>query len=127
MKDRSQSIWLFVMGTLYLLLAINTTLGIFFSEGDPLIGAVILINSLIYYLGLLERKEDIRKRASHLLVGSFFSYSISIYQVIMIFSVWLEGLLSKTCFLSLQLFNPPIIVAGLVASFIVDLAKKSFE
>jgi uncharacterized membrane protein HdeD (DUF308 family) len=78
MSIRNISTWLFLLGVFYLILAINTLLGILFSVKDLMMGIVILVNGSIYLFGLLERREDAKKRASHLLVGSFFSYPLDL-------------------------------------------------
>ncbi|MBP8659834.1 MAG: hypothetical protein KBI09_02770 [Mesotoga sp.] len=126
MSIRNISTWLFLLGVLYLILAINTLLGILFSVKDLMMGIVILVNGSIYLFGLLERREDAKKRASHLLVGSFFSYTLSIYQIVVVFSLWLEGFIGGVCLLSVDVINFPLLFSGLLISFVSDYVKKSF-
>lgn len=87
MSVRNVSTWLFLLGMLYVTLAVNTAFGFLFSAKDLMMGIVILVNGSIYLFGLLERVEDVKKRTSHLLVGSFFSYILSIYQIVVVFSL----------------------------------------
>lgn len=127
MSGKYVSFWLLFLGSLYLALAINTLFGFLLSESDTFLGIVILVNSGIYLFGLAERKEDERRRVSHLLVGSFFSYFLGIYQVIMVLSVWLEGILTGMCLLSLETLKLPIILAGFSASFLPDFIRKNSD
>jgi hypothetical protein len=126
MSVRNVSTWLFLLGMLYVALAVNTTFGILFSAKDLMMGIVILVNGSIYLFGLLEKSEDSKKRASHLLVGSFFSYILSIYQIVVVFSLWLEGFIGGVCLLSINTTNFPLLFSGLLVSFVSDYVKKSF-
>ena len=126
MSVRNVSTWLFLLGMLYVTLAVNTAFGFLFSAKDLMMGIVILVNGSIYLFGLLERVEDVKKRTSHLLVGSFFSYILSIYQIVVVFRLWLEGFVGGLCLLSVDAINFPLLFSGLLVSFISDYLKKSF-
>ncbi|WP_367355857.1 hypothetical protein [Mesotoga sp.] len=127
MRGRSITFWLIFGGVLFAALAINSFYGLLLTDHDPFLAIIIGINSAIYFFGIAEKKSDVRKRYSHLLVGSFFSYVLSIYQVLVVFSVWLEGLLISSCLLTIDVLNLPLIVSGFAISFLFDFAKKQFE
>jgi len=127
MRGRSITFWLTFGGVLFAALAINSFYGLFWADRDQFLAIIIAINSAIYFFGIAEKRSDIRKRYSHLLVGSFFSYVLSIYQVLVVFSIWLEGLLISSCLLTIEVLNLPLIVSGFAISFLFDFAKKQFE
>ena len=127
MRGRSITFWLMFGGVLFAALAINSFFGLLLTDRDRFLAIIIVINSAIYFFGIAEKKSNVRKRYSHLLVGSFFSYVLSIYQVLVVFSVWLEGLLISSCLLTIDVLNLPLIVSGFAISFLFDFAKKQFE
>jgi len=127
MRGRSITFWLIFGGVLFAALSINSFYGLLLTDHDPFLAIIIGINSAIYFFGIVEKKSNVRKRYSHLLVGSFFSYVLSIYQVLVVFSVWLEGLLISSCLLTIEVLNLPLIVSGFAISFLFDFAKKHFE
>ncbi len=127
MRGRSITFWLMLGGVLFAALAMNSFFGLLLTDRDPFLGIIIGINSAIYFFGIAEKKSNVRKRYSHLLVGSFFSYVLSIYQVLVVFSVWLEGLLISSCLLTIEVLNLPLIVSGFAISFLFDFAKKQIE
>jgi len=127
MRGRSITFWLTFGGVLFASIAINSFYGLFWADRDRFLAIIIAINSAIYFFGIAEKRSDVRKRYSHLLVGSFFSYVLSIYQVLVVFSIWLEGLLISSCLLTIEVLNLPLIVSGFAISFLFDFAKKQFE
>ncbi|MBN2219954.1 MAG: hypothetical protein JW697_06725 [Kosmotogaceae bacterium] len=127
MKGRVITFWLLFGGALLAFLSINSFYGLLLTKREPFLAIIAGINSAIYFLGLSEKRSDLRKRYSHLLVGSFFSYILSIYQVLVLLSIWLEGLLSSTCLLVFDELNLPLIISGFALSFLFDFAKKQFE
>jgi len=127
MRGRSITFWLTFGGVLFASIAINSFYGLLWADRDRFLAIIIAINSAIYFFGIAEKRSDVRKRYSHLLVGSFFSYVLSIYQVLVVFSIWLEGLLISSCLLTIEVLNLPLIVSGFAISFLFDFAKKQFE
>ncbi|MGD9908897.1 hypothetical protein BG32_12945 [Mesotoga sp. HF07.pep.5.2.highcov] len=127
MKGRVITFWLLFGGTLLATLSVNSFFGLLLTKREPFLAMIAGVNSAIYFLGLAEKRSDLRKRYSHLLVGSFFSYVLSIYQVLVLFSIWLEGLLTSTCLLVFDEVNLPLIISGFALSFLFDFAKRQFE
>lgn len=118
---------LWLMGTLYLLLGLNTLTGFFLAEKDLMFAIMLLVNSAIYFFGLLENPENLNRRAAHLLVGSFFSFLLSFFKIFILIGLWLSGIVENMCMLSIPTANILVIFLGTVATFIYDATRKLFD
>ncbi len=127
MNNSRINVLLWLMGTLYFLLGLNTLLGFFLAEKDLMFAIMLMVNAAIYLFGLLENPENLNRRAAHLLVGSFFSFLISLFKIFILIGLWLSGIVENMCMLSIPVANILVIFSGIVASFIYAATRKLFD
>ncbi|AKI97630.1 hypothetical protein [Kosmotoga pacifica] len=127
MNPRVITFLLIFFAALLTFISVNTAFGFYLTETNPILGAVIFINALIYFFGLLESHDDPKRREAHLLIGSYFSYLLAIFQVLLIFTSWLNGRIEGYCAVSLQSINLPLLISGFIASFVNDYVKKAYN
>lgn len=127
MSARNVTILLIFFTVLLSFIALNTIFGLFLVDTNPAFGIIIFVNALIYFYGLFESNSDPKRRKAHLLIGSYFSYLLAIFQLLFVFASWLNGRIGGYCSINLQALNLPLVVTGLIASFVNEQVKKAYN
>ncbi|HHF08142.1 MAG: hypothetical protein DRP32_03320 [Thermotogae bacterium] len=127
MSTRLVTILLTLFATLMSFIAINTIFGFFLTIPNPVFGVIIFINALVYFYGLLESRDYPKRRKAHLLIGSYFSYLLALFQILFVLAFWLNGKIEGYCNINLQSVNFPLVISGLIASFVNDYVKKAYN
>lgn len=118
--------WLWILGILYSLMALNTLTGFTYVEQDIIFGLVLCVSAGIYFFGLRESIEKPQRRAAHLLIGTIFSSLLGLFKFLILLGSLLSGYLEQDFHFSVDSFNLSVIIGSVITLVIHLRIRKQF-
>ncbi|MFO7882464.1 MAG: hypothetical protein R6U52_08025 [Kosmotogaceae bacterium] len=118
--------WLWILGIIYSLMALNTLTGFIYAEQDIIFGIVLGVSAGIYFFGIRESLEKPQRRAAHLLIGTMFSSLLGLFKFLILLGSSLSGYLEQNFQFTVDSFNLSVIIGSVITLVIHLQIRKQF-